>query len=103
MQFDLCVAAAGRLQPWQAASLTRDRLDRLTDDVDDWPRSGDDRRVIDGMRLDVRLHALGNEALPGWDDHVIMLGDQVPAWHLLPQHRPRRWDCHAGESQRALH
>ena len=58
-----CVAAAGRLQPLVSASLPRDRLDRLTDDVDHGPRSSDDGRMIDRMRLEVRLHALSHEAL----------------------------------------
>jgi hypothetical protein len=31
--------------------------------------------VIDGMRADLRLHALAHEALRGRNDHVIMLGD----------------------------
>jgi hypothetical protein len=79
--------------------LPRDRLDRLTNGVDDGSGRGDDRRVIDRMRLDFRFHALSHEALGGRWDHVIMLGDQVPGRNFLPQHRPRRRDCHAGEPQ----
>ena len=44
----------------------------------------DDRCVVDRIHAHPRLHALSHEALGLGDDHVILLGQQIPALHILP-------------------
>jgi hypothetical protein len=68
-------AGVDRVRPFGTASFDRDRFDRFKDDVDDGPRSRNDRRVIDGVRPNLRVHALGHEALRVCNNHVVMLGD----------------------------
>lgn len=52
-----------------------DRMDCFVNNVDDEPGRCNDWRVIDGMRPDLRVHALGHKALGLRDNHAIMLGD----------------------------
>ena len=69
--------------------------------VQDDGRRGHDRRMIDGMRAHLGLHALGHEALIVLDDHAVLLGHQEPGRPVLPQ-RPRHRDGDAGGRDRPL-
>jgi len=51
-----------------------------------WRR--DTRCVVDRVRTHPRVHALSHEALGLGDDHVILLGQQIPARHALPKRTP---------------
>ena len=62
---------------------------------------GDDRRVIDRVRADPGLHALGHEALVVLNDHAVLLGDQEPGRPVLPQ-RPLHLDADASRRDRPL-
>ena len=84
-------------------SVSCNRTNRVTDDIDHGRGSRDDRGVIDGMRSDRRLHAFRHEALRSGDDHPIVLSDQVPSRNFLPQRISRRRSGHTGEPERSLH
>src|SRR6516225_4467422 len=64
--------------------------------------SGDDWRVIDGMRLYLRLHALCHEALRLGHDHSVVFANQKPARNIFPERAPDS-DSDAVNRDRPLH
>jgi hypothetical protein len=76
--------------------------DCVLDDVNNSIWFGDAGRVIDGMRLDLRLHPLRHLALRLRHDHPIVFGNQKPARNVLPKRAPDR-NGDAVQRNRPLH
>src|SRR5471032_3557741 len=73
--------AATKLSAPLVANFTHDLKNQINNQT--WSR--DTRCVVDRVRTHPRVHALSHEALGLGDEHVILLGQQIPARHILPK------------------
>ena len=85
-----------------ASARSRHAAGCVTDNINDDRWSGNDGRVIEGMRRYLRLHALSHVALRLRDDHSILFGHQKPARNVLPQRAADR-NGDAAQRYRPLH
>src|SRR5882757_9285896 len=60
-------------------------MDRLQNEVHHSRRRGDEGRMVDGMRVHPRLHAVGHEPLRLLSDHSVSLRDEKPTGAVLPK------------------
>jgi hypothetical protein len=84
-----------------AFSAGRDVVDCLEQEANDGGRCGHEWGVVDGVRSEGGIHALGHESLGFGGDHAVVLGEEVPAGLVLPE-RSRDRGGDACDGDRAL-